>query len=137
MSEDVPEKSIEPVSGEEPKEALPPEEVGATLPGEAPKITFRGNTYDLLSLGSLITGALILFSCVTCNTGYYCLPFISIALGAVSLLSVRQAVDQERTRLWSWLGLAAGGIVLLLIALCVVLYIGFIILAAVSGEWQQ
>jgi hypothetical protein len=79
---------------------------------------------------------MILFSCVTCNTGYYCLPFIAMALGAVGLLSVRQAVDQERTRLWSWLGVAAGGIVLLLIALCVVLYIGFIVLAAVSGEWQ-
>jgi hypothetical protein len=113
-------------------------QVEALPPGEGngpPSVTFRGNTYDLISLGSLISGALLLFSCLTCNTGYYCLPLISIALGAVGVLSARQSVEAQRTRLWSWLGIAAGGIVLLLIVLLVICYIGFIVLAIATEEW--
>jgi len=135
MNQDVSEKSIKQVSGEEPEEALPtPDEGVAGLP-TTPQVTFRGNTYDLLSLGSLGTAALILFSCVTCNMGFYCLPVIAVILGAIGVLSARQAVDEERTRLWSWLGIAAGGVILLAMVVCFVLYIGFIVLAAASGEW--
>jgi len=117
------------------KEALTTVREGEVDLAEAPSVTFRGNTYDLISLGSLITGGLILFTCVTCNMGYYCLPVISLALGAVGLLSARQAVDENRTRLWSWLGIAAGGIILLLITLCFILYIGFFAVAIISEEW--
>jgi hypothetical protein len=66
--------------------------------------------------------------------GYYCLPFITVVLGVVGVLSARQAVEAERAKLWSWLGIAAGGIVLLLIALFIVLYIGFIALAIATGQ---
>jgi hypothetical protein len=135
MSESVPEKPIEEVPSEEPKEAVTTVDEAEVGLAEAPKVTFRGNTYDLISLGSLITGALLLFTCVTCNMGYYCLPVISLALGAVGLLSARQAVDEKRTKLWSWLGIAAGGIVLLLIALCFILYIGFFAVAIISEKW--
>jgi len=135
MSEDVSEKSIKEVSGEEPEEALPTTDVGETDPAATPQVTFRGNTYDLISLGSLGTAALILFSCVTCNMGFYCLPVIAVILGAIGVLSARQAVDEERTRLWSWLGIAAGGFILLAMVACFVLYVGFIVLAATSGEW--
>jgi hypothetical protein len=124
------------VSDADPQEALPTTDADEAIVPATPQVTFRANTYDLVSLGSLISGALILFTCLTCNMGYYCLPFISIILGAVGLLSLRQAVDKERTRLWSWLGIAAGGIVLLLIAACIVLYVGFIVLAAFTGEWD-
>ena len=141
MNENVSEELVESVPGEEPEEAggseevLPPGGAGEAGLPNGPQVTFRGNTYDLISLGSLVTGALILFSCLTCNTGYYCLPLISVALGAVGLLSARQAVEVERTKLWSWLGIVAGGIVLLLVVLCFVLYIGFIALAIVTDEW--
>jgi hypothetical protein len=135
MSEDVSEKSIQEVSGEEPEAVPSTTDVGETDLVEAPQVTFRGNTYDLISLGSLGTAAMILFSCVTCNMGYYCLPVIAVILGAIGVLGARQAVDAERTRLWSWLGIAAGGLLLLVIVACFVLYIGFIIFAAASGEW--
>jgi hypothetical protein len=104
-------------------------------PGK-PTITFKGNTYDLMSLGSLIAGVLILFSCLTCNMGYYCLPFIPAVLGIVGVITARQAVEPERTRLWSWLSIAASGIVFLLIAAAIVLYIGLIVVMIATGEME-
>jgi hypothetical protein len=112
-----------------------PGEAGEIAPPDEPKATFQGNFYDLASLGALATGALILFSCLTCNLGYYCLPFLPIALGAVGVLSARQAVEAERTRLWSWLGIAAGGIFLLFLVAAIVLYVGFIVLMATTNGW--
>lgn len=64
-------------------------------------VTFMGNTYDLAALGALASGALVLFSCVTCNLGFYCLPFIPLLLGLVGIVSAREAVNEERTKLWS------------------------------------
>ncbi len=133
MNDIISEEPTESTSVESSQEAPPtPAEGAAGLPA-APQVTFRGNTYDLVSLGSLGTAALILFTCVTCNMGYYCLPVIAVILGAIGVLSARQAVDEERTRLWSWLGIAAGGFILLAMVACFVLYIGFIVLAAASG----
>jgi len=136
MSDATSEEPTESTSIENSQEALPtPDEGAAGLPA-APQVTFRGNTYDLVSLGSLGTAALILFSCVTCNMGYYCLPVIAVILGAVGVLGARQSVDEDRTRLWSWLGIAAGGFILLAMVVCFVLYIGFFVLAAASGGWD-
>ena len=95
-------------------------------------MTFQGNTYDLMALGSLVVGGLVLFSCLTCNTGIYCLPLVPIALGTIGLIGARQSVQADRTRLWSWLGIAAGVMILLLIVLAMVLYIGFIALVIIT-----
>ena len=81
------------------------------LPGRR-TVTFMGNTYDLAALGALGSGAVVLFSCLTCNLGYYCLPFIPLLLGLVGIVSAREAVNKERTRLWSWLGIGAGIVVI-------------------------
>jgi hypothetical protein len=103
----------------------------------APEATFKGNTYDLAALGALASGVVVLFSCLTCNMGFYCLPLLPLVLGLIGLLSARQAVEEERTRLWSWLGIAAGGFILLLIIAGVVLYIAFIVLAVVAGQGKR
>ena len=137
---------IESAPVELPAEA-PNEESGAGAPVAAaapiavhqhvsgrPAITFQGNSYDLFSLGSLITGALILFSCLTCNMGYYCMPVVPVALGIVGILASHQAIDGRRTQLWSWLGIGAGALVLLLILAAVVLYVGFIVLMIAIGD---
>jgi hypothetical protein len=135
MTEAASKGPIDNLPDEKPEEALPtPEDKGETAPAKAPQVTFRGNSYDLISLGSLVTGGLILLSCVTCGMGYYCMPVIAVILGAIGVLGARQAVDGERTRLWSWLGIAAGGILLLLMAAAFVFYIAFIILAATSAS---
>ena len=99
----------------------------------APEATFRGNTYDLAALGALTSGVIVLFSCLTCNMGFYCLPLLPLVLGLIGLLSARQSVEEERTRLWSWLGIAAGGFLVLLAIAGVVLYIAFIVLAVAAG----
>ncbi|MBN2390814.1 MAG: hypothetical protein JXR84_08825 [Anaerolineae bacterium] len=82
------------------------------LPGGR-TVTFMGNTYDLAALGALGSGVLVLFSCLTCNMGYYCLPFIPLLLGLVGIVSAREAVNKERTQLWSWLGIGAGIVVII------------------------
>ncbi len=130
MNEIVPEKSVGdvPVSG-----------LGEVVrAGESPRpggpqVTFMGNTYDLVSLGALITGALTLFSCLTCGQGVYCLPLLPVILGLISLLAAKQSVNAERTRLWSWLGIAAGALILLLIVAAVGLYLAFLFLAIIAG----
>jgi hypothetical protein len=74
---------------------------------------FRGNSYDLAALGALASGALVLFTCLTCGLGYYCLPFVPMLLGLVGVAAARDAIHEERTKLWSWLGIGAGVIVIL------------------------
>ncbi len=99
-----------------------------------PEATFKGNTYDLAALGALSSGVLLLFSCLTCNLGFYCLPLFPLVLGLIGLLSARQSVEEERTRLWSWIGIAAGGFIVLLTIAGIVLYIAFIVLAVAAGQ---
>ena len=102
------------------------------LPGRR-TVTFMGNTYDLAALGALGSGVLVLFSCLTCNLGYYCLPFIPLLLGLVGIVSAREALDKERTRLWSWLGVGAGIVVIVAGILAVVgscLWFAFMISSA-------
>ncbi len=98
-----------------------------------PEATFKGNTYDLAALGALISGIIALFSCVTCGMGIYCLPLVPLVLGLIGLLSARQSVQEERTRLWSWLGIAAGGFIVLLTIAGIVLYVAFVVLAVAAG----
>ncbi len=85
-------------------------------------VTFRGNSYDLAALGALASGVLVLVSCLTLGQFAYCLPFLAVGLGLIGLLAGKDAVDPERTRLWSWLGIGGGGLVLLLGAMLFVFY---------------
>ena len=100
------------------------------------KVTFRGNTYDLLSVVSVVTGGLVLLSCLTCNMGYYCLPIVPIVVGLIGVLSAHQSVDRERTRLLSWLGVASGGVLLLALLAVVAMYVGFIVLMITLGGFD-
>jgi hypothetical protein len=101
---------------------------------QRPAVTFMGNAYDLTSLGALGSGLVVLFTCLTCGTGVYCLPVVPIVMGAVGLLAARQSVDARRTRLWSWLGLGMGGLVVLAVTTAIVLYVGLIVAAVIASE---
>jgi hypothetical protein len=101
---------------------------------QRPAVTFMGNAYDLTSLGALASGLVVLFTCLTCGTGVYCLPVVPIVMGAVGLLAARQSVDARRTRLWSWLGLGMGGLVVLAVATAIALYVGLIVAAVIASE---
>ena len=104
--------------------------------GEHPRASYQGNSIDLTALGALATSAIMLFTCLTCNMGYYCLPFFPVVLGIVGLLSARYAVDQKRTRLFSWIGVGSGIVIVGLLALTFILYFGLIIALAVSGNFD-
>lgn len=97
-----------------------------------PKATMRGNAFDLTSLGALASGVLMLFMCLSCNLGFYCLPALPIILGVVGLATARKAVNREQSQTMSWVGLAAGGLSILLMAAGFIFYIGLYILLILS-----
>ncbi len=99
-----------------------------------PTITFQGNSYDLASVVGVTIGGVTLLTCATCNLGYYCLPVIPIILGIIGLVSVKDSVDPERTRLLSWLSLGSGALIILLILLVVAAYTGLIIFAIATDN---
>jgi hypothetical protein len=103
-------------------------------PTERRTITFHGNTYDLAALVALITGAVLLLLCLTCGMGSYCLPAVPIVAGLIGLTSAARAADPQRTRLYSWLGIGAGGLYILLALALVVVYVALMILLAASGS---
>jgi hypothetical protein len=91
----------------------PVREARTTDPGQRPRVMFSGNSYDLTALAALVTGITVMLMCLTFGQAAYCLPFAAIALGIVGLVMRREAVNPERTGLWSWLGIGAGGLTLL------------------------
>jgi hypothetical protein len=120
---------------DKPEEKIEPAASAAAEAGSAgPVITFQGNSYDLASVIGVTAGALVLFSCFTCNLGYYCLPIVPIILGIIGLVAAKDSVDPERTKLLSWLSVGSGAIILLLIFLFVALYIGFIVFAVIADS---
>ncbi len=124
-------------AGDASREVTAPSTMSETPRPAAPGVTFRGNAYDLAALGALSSGVVVLFSCLTCNMGFYCLPLLPLVLGLIGLLSARQSVEQERTRLWSWLGIATGGLIMLLVIAGVVLYIAFVVLVILAGQGRR
>lgn len=99
--------------------------------------TFMGNTYDLAALGALASAVLLACMCGTCNLGFYCLPLLPLALGLVGVFSARQAVNYERTRLWSWIGIGVGGVVLVLLVVALVAYFGLIFWVSWTGQQMR
>ena len=89
-----------------------------------PAAIFTGNWYDLAAMGAFASGLLAVFLCLTLNYGNYCLPFLPLVLGLIGVLMARQAVNSDRARLWSWVGLGIGIALVALLVLCVVLYFG-------------
>ncbi|MCS7259362.1 MAG: CD225/dispanin family protein [Anaerolineae bacterium] len=132
-------RPVSPSGSEElPEEAQPTQQphIGPALCGsrdDTARASFIGNAYDLAALGALGSGVLALLSCVTCNMVYYCLPLLPIALGIVGLVAAEQSVNARRTRIWSWIGVAAGILIILVMLAAVVLYFIFIALMLYMG----
>ena len=90
-----------------------------------PTVTFMGNSYDLMSVVAVTLGGMILFTCFTCNFGYYCLPFIPVILGIIALISAKDSVDPERTKLLSWIGIGSGAFFIIIGILAMIAYFLF------------
>jgi hypothetical protein len=98
-------EDVRPVPSSEPETSPEKDQPATEQPNTEPaspadkgrtRATFLGNTYDLAALGALGSGVLALLSCVTCNTVYYCLPLLPIALGVVGLVAAEQSVNARR-----------------------------------------
>jgi hypothetical protein len=111
-----------------------PAEPGAPGKTGHPKVTFMGNSYDLVAVIAATVGGLMAASCLTCNTIWYCMPLGAIVLGLVGLVSTKDAVDADRTRLLSWIGVAGGALVVLLVVLGIIAYVALIGFAVVAGS---
>ncbi len=100
-----------------------------------PEVTFQGNNYDLVAVVGATVGGVVLLTCGTCNLGIYVLPFAPIILGIIGLITAKDSVNPERTKLLSWLSLGAGGIILLLAIVLIIAYIVFIgFVVAMEGK---
>ena len=91
-----------------------------------PTVTFMGNSYDLTSVVAVTVGGVVLFTCATCNMGFYCLPLIPIILGIIALVSAKDSVDPERTKKLSWIGIGSGAIFIIIGILLMVAYFAFL-----------
>jgi hypothetical protein len=115
----------EDTAGEDPGAQTAGDESQAETPPR-PSVTFMGNNVDLASLGALASAILMIFICLTCNMGIYCLPVVPLALGLVGLLMASRSVDMSRTRFWSWIGVGTGTIMLILLLIGILLYVGLV-----------
>ena len=74
-------------------------------------------------------GSMVLISCFTLNMIWYCLPVVSVILGAIGLAVAKDSVNPERTRQLSWISLGMGGAIIALIILGILVYVGIIVFA--------
>lgn len=80
---------------------------------------YRGNSHDLGALVAMLIG---LISLTACCGGFYCLPPVGLILSLLALLNAKHAYDPSRTRKLGFIGLAATGVWVVLIAGCFLIY---------------
>lgn len=100
------------------------------------RVTFLGNSYDVMSVVGVSTAGATLFACGTCGFGFYCLPLIPVILGAIGLLSLKDSVNPDRTKLLSWISIGVGAAFLLLILLLFLFYVLYfgLIFSVIASE---
>jgi hypothetical protein len=110
------------------------DEIETILPAEnetpppEPQASMHGNGFDLTSLGALVSGVLLLFLCLTCNMGFYCLPLLPLVLGIIGLATASRSVDQTRSHKMAWVGLGSGVLAILLMIAGIVIYFALVAL---------
>jgi uncharacterized membrane protein len=108
-----------------------------TRANHTPPATFKGNAYDLTSLVAVLSGIGILFLCLTCNMGFYLMPFVAIFLGIVGVFMAQKSINPQRTQLLSWLGIGSGLAVILISVIGITLYILLLILLMRNTGYGQ
>ncbi len=102
-----------------------------------PQVSFMGNTYDLLAVSGMVSSLILMFICLTCNMGFYCLPFIPLGLGLFGLLTAQDAIDAKRTQTLSWVNIGIAAAILLIGMLFLILYIGLMVFIAAEGGFEN
>ena len=94
---------------------------------QTPAPTFVGNSNDVLAIVAATLAGVTVFGCLTMNYGFYCLPIVTLIVGAVALVNAKSSVQPDRTRRWGWIGLGTGGVLLLMMVavmlLCILFYV--------------
>ncbi|MBV9786617.1 MAG: hypothetical protein JOZ51_00465 [Chloroflexi bacterium] len=115
-------------------EEQPPSYTIPSGPHVNPSAPYVGNQKDMLSFMAMIAGAGLLLSCIP---GFSCLlPFFALIGGIIGLRGADQAINPGRTRTYSWVGIIAGAIFLLVIIAFMVFY-GALIMAALQEASNQ
>jgi hypothetical protein len=93
---------------------------------------YQANKNDLAALFAAMAGLATLIICS--GTGAYCLPLAGVILGLVAYSRAQNAVDPQRARLLSIVGVTGSGILLVFMALFFLLYCGLISVALLSSS---
>lgn len=137
QSMDAPRSADErPRAPEAPQAARAPQAPQAqpTSDSEEVEVTYRGNSTDLSAIGALASSILLLFTCLTCGSGVYCLPVVPLVLGLIGVLGAKRSVNKEQTELFSWIGIGAGGLSVLLIVVGIIAYLVFVAFIVMLGQ---
>ncbi len=96
---------------------------------------YQGNNQDLNAFLAMLMGA---FSLASCCGAVYCLPFVAVVLGILSLLNAKDAIDPRRTRQQAWLGILSGGCLsgLLLAGIAFYVFVYGTVIASVGNNWN-
>lgn len=96
-------------------------------PTQAPAPTFVGNFNDVLAIVAATLAGVTVFGCLTMNYGFYCIPIVTLIVGAVALVNAKSSIQPERTKRWGLIGLGTGGVFLVIMIavmlLCILFYI--------------
>lgn len=99
------------------KQVIPPDryaagialsEASAARPSQ-PQVPYQGNSVDVTALIATVLGSLTL---VWCAGMIWVIPLLAFLFGLTSWLQAKSAVDPQRTRWLSGLGMAGGGVFL-------------------------
>jgi hypothetical protein len=105
-------------------------EVSAARP-RLPDAPYRGNSTDMAGLVAAGAG---LSGLLYCAGFAWAIPFVAFILGLVAWLQARDSINPQRTRWLAALGMAGGG-VYLLVVLGFMLMIGMCMLSALAASW--
>lgn len=115
----------------EPRSYTVPSDYGSTV--DAP--TYTGNKQDNTATLAMIVGATLVISSCTFGLGGCLLPIVAFVGGIMGLRGANRAIDPGRTRTYAWIGIATGGLILVLFVGIILLYGGLILAALSSGEF--
>jgi hypothetical protein len=92
-------------------DGIAPSEVSAAR-APARQLPYQGNSTDVTGLIAALTGLMALLSCAGLTWAF---PLMAFALGLVAWIQARDSANPARTRWLAGLGLASGGVFILML----------------------
>ncbi len=100
--------------------------------------TFVGNFNDVLAIVAATLAGVTVFGCLTMNYGFYCLPIVTVVVGAVAWVNAKSSVQPDRTKRWGLISLGTGSVFLVIMIaimlLCILFYVVMFAFAFTNGD---